>query len=450
MPAFVAVLLLTAITAALFAGLVAVGLDELRGESQRFRDAIPGAVDRLERSEGLGTVIEDLRLDDSVRSVADQAVRRAQFSGPDLPGLATAVGGRVSAVFVVWILTVMLIFTGPSMVRSLVDQTPARTRDQVDLVLREAYGRTIHYLALTGVRSLVPLSPTFSAATLLGLDMPGVLAVIAALAAFVPYVGILAGGLPVALMAVLYSPAEAPAVLAAAVALQVLDAVVVQRPDRWSVGPARALPDARGRHDRLPAARTGGPAHRSGDRSDARGGGQRHGSVRALRGAAHGAEAPRSSILPATSWRPEPAAQARAVASRSTSAAVWRSPAGRPRPRRIPRRRAPGTASAVATGPASGSWMHCAVTVISDGSLPMSAQCDRSTSRLADNDSAEANGVFHRCAYLATARRVRVGPSPPMVIGGCGRLHRLGLAVGARQAGSAHRRSPPAPRSAGR
>jgi predicted PurR-regulated permease PerM len=229
MPAFVAVLLLTAITAGLFAGLVAVGLDELRGESQRFRDAVPGAVDRLERSEGLGTVIEDLRLDDSLRSIADQAVRRAQFSGPDLPGLATAVGGRVSAVFVVWILTVMLIFTGPSMIRSLVDQTPARTRDQVDLVLREAYGRTIHYLALTGVRSLVLAVATFSAATLLGLDMPGLLALMAALAAFVPYVGILIGGLPVAFMALLYSPAEALAVLAAVVALQVLDAVVVQR-----------------------------------------------------------------------------------------------------------------------------------------------------------------------------------------------------------------------------
>ncbi len=228
MPAFVAVLVLTAITAALFAGLVAVGLDELRGESQRFRDAIPGAVDRLERSEGLGAVIEDLRLDESVRSVADQAVSRARFDGPGLPGLATAIGGRISAVFVVWILTVMLVFTGPSMVRSLVDQTPRHSREQVDLVLREAYGRTIHYLALTGARSLAAAVVTFSAATLLGLDMPGVLAVIAALAAFVPYVGIIAGGLPVALMALLYSSSEAAAVLAVAMALQVFDALVVQ------------------------------------------------------------------------------------------------------------------------------------------------------------------------------------------------------------------------------
>ena len=230
MPAFVGVLLLTAVVAAMFAGLVAIGMDELRNESHRFRDAVPGAVDRLERSEGIGTVIDDLRLDDSVRSIADQAVRRAQFDGPDLPGLATAIGGRVSAVFVVWILSVMLVFTGPTMVRSLVDQAPTGARDEVDLVLRQAYGRTIRYLALTSLRAVAAASSRSRAATLLGLDMPGLLAIIAALAAFVPYVG---------------HPRRRPAGVAdgAAVrgdrrrsrcwrlmlALQVLDAVVVQQ-----------------------------------------------------------------------------------------------------------------------------------------------------------------------------------------------------------------------------
>jgi predicted PurR-regulated permease PerM len=229
MPAFVAFLLLTAMVALLAAGLTAVALGELRTESQRFRDAVPGAVDRLERSGGIGTVLHDLELDDSVRSVADQTVERARFSGPDLPGLATAVGGRASAVFVVWILTIMLVFTGPSLVRSLVDQAPADVREQVHVVLAEAYGRTIRYLAFTGLRSLAAAALTFAAASWLELDMPGILAVLAALMAFVPYVGILLAGLPVALMAVLYSPTEAVLVLVVAVVLQVLDALVVQR-----------------------------------------------------------------------------------------------------------------------------------------------------------------------------------------------------------------------------
>jgi AI-2 transport protein TqsA len=229
MPAFVAVLLLTLLAALVAAGLTAVVLGELRTESQRFRAAVPGAVDRLERSDGIGAVLRDLELDGSVRSLADQAAQRARFDGPDLPGLATAVGGRLSAGFVVWILTVMLVFTGPGLVRSMVDQAPIDVRDQVDTVLRTAYGRTVRYVALTSARSLAFAALTFVVATLLGLDMPGVLALLAALCAFVPYVGLLLGALPVALMALVSSSSEASAVLVAAVLLQVLDALVVQR-----------------------------------------------------------------------------------------------------------------------------------------------------------------------------------------------------------------------------
>lgn len=229
MPAFVAVLALTALVAALFAGLVAVALGELRTESVRFRDAVPGAVDRIEDSGALGSVISDLHLDESIRSVADQVVQRTRFDGPDLPGIATAVGGRVSAVFVIWILSVMLVFTGPSMARSLVEQVPADAQAQVDLVLRQAYGRTVRYLALTAVRSIVVGAVTFTAATALGLDMPGMLSAVAALLAFVPYVGILAGGLLVSLMALLSSPTEAVVVLVAVLLLQTADALVAQR-----------------------------------------------------------------------------------------------------------------------------------------------------------------------------------------------------------------------------
>jgi predicted PurR-regulated permease PerM len=229
MPAFVAILLLTLLAAVVAAGLTAVVLGELRTESQRFRAAVPGAVDRLERSEGIGAVLRDLELDDSVRSLADQTAARARFDGPDLPGLATAVGGRISAGFVVWILTVMLVFTGPGLVRSLVDQAPAHARQQVDAVLRAAYGRTVRYLALTALRSLAVAALAFVVATALGLDMPGVLAILAALCAFVPYVGILLGALPLALMALVTGSSDAAVVLAAAVLLQVLDALVLQR-----------------------------------------------------------------------------------------------------------------------------------------------------------------------------------------------------------------------------
>jgi predicted PurR-regulated permease PerM len=66
--------------------------------------------------------------------------------------------------------------------------------------------------------------------------MPGLLALTAAVLAFVPYVGVLLGGIPVALMALLDGTTEAMVVLGAVVALQVVDSLVVQpRIDRRSM-----------------------------------------------------------------------------------------------------------------------------------------------------------------------------------------------------------------------
>ena len=228
-PAAVAVLALTALVGMVVAGLAAVVMTELRDESAVFRSSVPRAVDRLERMEGIGPVIDDLGLDETLRSLADSLADRVQFRGPDLPGIATEVGGRVSAVFVVWILTVMLVFTGPTMVGGLVGLLPERRREASSEVLRLAYGRTVRYLGLTSLRSLTVLVLTFVASRALGLGMPGLLALVAAVLAFVPFVGVLVGGLPVVLMTLLDGTVASLLVLAAVLALQTFDALVVQR-----------------------------------------------------------------------------------------------------------------------------------------------------------------------------------------------------------------------------
>lgn len=224
----IAVLGLTALVAGAFAGVAAITMTELRDESALFRESVPRAVDRLERMEGIGTVIDDLGLDDALRTISDRLAERVQFRGPDLPGIATEVGGRVSAVFVIWILTVMLVFSGPAMVRGMLTLVPDDRRDAAQQVLGLAYARTVRYLGLTALRSLVVLVLTFVAARALGLGMPGLLALTAAVLAFVPYVGLLLGGIPVALMALLDGTTEATLVLAAVVLLQTVDSLVVQ------------------------------------------------------------------------------------------------------------------------------------------------------------------------------------------------------------------------------
>ncbi|CAN5477493.1 hypothetical protein BH10ACT3_BH10ACT3_13130 [soil metagenome] len=230
MPKFVAILLLTAVVAGVVSLLAATALKEMQSESARFRRSVPAAVADLERTDGIGTIVKKLKLCDDFERFADDVAERLRFQDVSVPGIAGKVGGSASAVLVVWILTVMLVFTGPTMINgglNLVSNTSAR--EAVRSVLSAGYGRSVRYLGLMTLRSLVLGVITFTAATSLGLDMPGMLATVAALLGFVPYVGILGASLPFALMSLLNGSREAVIVLVVAVILQTVDAVVVQR-----------------------------------------------------------------------------------------------------------------------------------------------------------------------------------------------------------------------------
>ncbi|MHB1139420.1 MAG: AI-2E family transporter [Microthrixaceae bacterium] len=229
MPRFVAVLLITAVIAGLAGMLGATGLVEMQAESTRFRDRVPAAVRDLERTAGIGTIVRDLRLADDIEQFGTEIADRLRFKDADVPGLASKVGGSASAVFVVWILTVMLVFTGPGMVEAALRLAPETARDPVRDVLRAGYGRSVRYLGCMALRAIAVGLIAFTVSELLDLDMPGLLSAVAALLAFVPNVGILAGALPLALIALINGPTESIAVLVGAVGLQTVDAFVVQR-----------------------------------------------------------------------------------------------------------------------------------------------------------------------------------------------------------------------------
>ena len=229
MPKFVAVLVLTGVLAAAVGGLAAVAFTELRAEADRFESAVPAAVHRLEQVDGIGTLMKDLAVGRQVERFATETAERIRFQNANLPGVASKVGGSASATFIVWILTVMLVFTGPSMIQGLIRLAPERARDEVDRIVRAAYVRAAGYMGAMSVRAIVVLVVAYTLSTSLGLDMPGLLAVVAALLSFVPFVGILAGSLPIALMALLDGPAYSIGVLVGALVLQVLEVFLVQR-----------------------------------------------------------------------------------------------------------------------------------------------------------------------------------------------------------------------------
>lgn len=227
-PAWLAVGGLTLAAVVVVAGLAAAGFSEVRSEVDRFRTGVPDAAARLESRAPLGGYLADIDLSGQTRDLGRALAERIDLGGSDLPGTATAVGGRLSAAFIVWVLAVMLLFAGRPMLDAAVDATGPRRAPVVRATLSRAYHRALGYLALTTLRALTLAAAVWVVAGVLGIDMPVVLATLAFALGYLPQVGVVLAGLPVALLAVLNSPGEALAVMAGAVALQVLDAVVLQ------------------------------------------------------------------------------------------------------------------------------------------------------------------------------------------------------------------------------
>jgi predicted PurR-regulated permease PerM len=228
LPRAVVVVGLTLVALATVALLSVAVFRDMQSEAQDLQHRAPAAARELEQSDTFGSLATRIGLADKVQSWADGVADRFQITTGDLGGLADRVGGNASAVLAVWILTIMLIASGPAMVAGSLsafrDDTAARLR----WVFAHAYRRWCTYTGLMAARSLVVGGLGYLAARALGLEVPVVLAVWLALWSFIPYVGLFTGGLLFALLAVPDSPARALAVLVAFVVVQVLDAVFVQ------------------------------------------------------------------------------------------------------------------------------------------------------------------------------------------------------------------------------
>jgi predicted PurR-regulated permease PerM len=226
-PSWVAVLVLTAATLAVVSGLGAAMFTELHHETVRFRSSVPAAAQRLQDDEPFGGVLEDLKVAQQIDRMAKNLSERFSI-GHDLPGIASAVGGKVSSGFVIWVLSVMLVFTGPGMVRATVRTLPDDAEARVGPALQRAYGDAVRYLGDTALRALGIGALVYVTATVLDIDMPVLLATVAMICAFIPYVGVMFAALPLALLAILNGTTEMALILVAALVLQTIDSLRLQ------------------------------------------------------------------------------------------------------------------------------------------------------------------------------------------------------------------------------
>jgi predicted PurR-regulated permease PerM len=237
----VVALLLTGLALAGVAGvLVYAVFDDLQSQTQVLQREGPAAAARLEeRTDRIGEAARDLRLTERAEDAFEALEVRFGVSTEVIASAA----GTVPSYFVCFILTIFFVLYGTPIVEGAIDQIrDGRRRARVEEVVVEAIRKARTYIWASLLQGTVVGGLTFALADHLDLPAATVLALVAAVAATVPYIGIVVGVVPtVMLVAGLESPAAGGALITVAVAAQGVEALVVRRiVDRRSlhVGPA--------------------------------------------------------------------------------------------------------------------------------------------------------------------------------------------------------------------
>ncbi len=239
-PKVVALLLAGLAIAAVASALVYGVFGDLEQETRTLQRRGPAAAAQLEdRADRIGSVARDLRLTERAEDAFEGLEQRF---GIDEAVIASA-AGTVPSYFVCFILTIFFVLYGSTIVKGGIDQVgDAGRRRRIEQVLQVGVERGRAYLWWSLLQGATIGALVFAFAELVGLPAPTVLALVAAVAATVPYIGILIGLVPTVLMAAgLESPAVAGALLAVGLAAQAVETLVVRRAvDRRTlhVGPA--------------------------------------------------------------------------------------------------------------------------------------------------------------------------------------------------------------------
>lgn len=226
--------------AAVAGGLVYGVFGDLAVEAQRLEREAPAAAARLEgRDDSLGAAAREAELERRVAGFVDAMGERVGSSGDAV----RAAAGTVPTYLVCTVLTVFLLAGR----RRMVDAAVAQVRDderrrRIAAVSRTAIARAQGYLAAAIAQAAAVGVLAGLTSWALDLPAPVVLGVLGAILGLVPVLGVfLAAVAPALLAAGFASPGAAVAVLAGAVALQVLEASYLRpRLDRATlhVGPA--------------------------------------------------------------------------------------------------------------------------------------------------------------------------------------------------------------------
>jgi putative heme transporter len=238
LPRFVAVII-TLLVGLAALGTVGAGLFVQVGDQlAQLGDDLPAAAAELERDGGPDGVLAELRFASLVDDLVEQISGRVS---PE-PTVEDA-AGTVPAFFVSGVLVIFILLWASRLFEAFLRQISYDDRrDRIERTVSTAVGLVQRYVV--GAVGLAVLIGVLAggAAWAVGLPTPLVLGVVVGVAALVPYVGVLFGGLPIIILAAALEPALITLLLGVAlVALQagstVLTRTVIE-PRSFRAGPA--------------------------------------------------------------------------------------------------------------------------------------------------------------------------------------------------------------------
>jgi putative heme transporter len=231
--------ILTMIIGAVIIGSVGAGLIvEIRGQLSMLGEELPAAAAELEREGGDDGILAEVRFASLVDDLVGQTSSRLSPEPTVEDAAGTAPAFFLSAVLTIFfLLWAQRVFDGFQ--RQISDE---ERRDRIARVIAAGVRLAQRYLM-----GAVPLAVILgvlagSAAWIAGLPTPLVLGVVMAVAALVPYVGVLFGGLPIIILAAALEPLSTTVLLVGAlIALQAVSTLVtrtVVETRSFRVGPA--------------------------------------------------------------------------------------------------------------------------------------------------------------------------------------------------------------------
>lgn len=199
-------------------------------QSRAFVDDFPTFVEDAKAGRGrVGELVKRYKLDDFVEDNQDRLKEARSELGSRAVPLASTFASSVANAVTVIVLSILMLMTGPSAQRTLLDAIDdPRRRERVRKVASDASLALTRYMAGNFIISIIAGATSYVALTVMGVPFKEVLALWVAFADLIPLVGATLGAVPAVLVAFLHSTPAGIAVLIFFIAYQQFENHVLQ------------------------------------------------------------------------------------------------------------------------------------------------------------------------------------------------------------------------------